>query len=427
MDSSETLIDIDIRISGSQDLVHNPLDQPDFVDFFSIDTESPEVASIMTNRTLISDPDTGMASFHIQVDFSEAMDTTVIPAILFPVENPLAQTLTLNGDSSKWLNSTIYLATYDVADANETLDSIDIRVELAVDIFQNPVETSDFPDEFSIDTENPFVVNVIANPVTVTDADVGSATFTMSFSFSEAMDTTQVPTVTFPVEDPLAFTLSPNPTASGWQSTTLFEAQYDVANSNEKLDSIDVRLAGLVDLAQNELDEFTEPDLFHIETENPTAISLSATQTIIADRDTGIATFRLRAMFSEAMDTLLQPVFTFPVEDPLAQTLAYNPDSSSWQNASLYEAAFDVSDANEKLDSIDVRIEMAVDIFQNPMETFDAPDWFHIDTENPDVTNILATPVIIADVDTGSGTFVLSFSFSEEMDTSFTPFCQLPG
>ncbi|MFK7912163.1 MAG: DUF6851 domain-containing protein [Akkermansiaceae bacterium] len=426
VDSSETLRDIDVRVTGASDLVGNSIGQTDYPDFFSIDTEKPEIISIVPNLVLVGDPNTGTGTFSIQVNFSENMDMTLLPQVTFPVEDPLAQSLTPNAASSAWVNSTTYEVVYDVADANETLDSIDVQVSLAFDAVGNPLETADAPDLFHIDTENPATSSVTPNIITITDTHIGAANFVLSFTFSEEMDSTQTPAVTFPMEDPLAFTLQLNPDSSGWISMTLYEAKYDVRNSSEMLDSIDVRLTGAFDLAQNETAIFDQIDLFHIETENPSVLAIVASPLQITDAGTGMAAFYLEATFSEAMDTNVAPDFKFPVEDPLAQSLSLNTDSSKWLSPTQYRAAYDVTDANEALDSIDVSVVLAEDLFQNSMDTFNMADVFHIDTENPVVMSIAPNVDTIKMEHAGTATFQLLFSFSEEMNAAVIPAVAFP-
>ncbi len=424
--SFEILPDIDVQLTGAFDAAQNAGDAFIQADLFDIFTQNPTIISLTPTLLNIADQDVGIANFRLTAAFSQEMDVSMTPSFTFPVEDPLAQTLTANTDSSGWLDPFTYQVAYDVADANETLDSIDVMVSLAQDKYLNLMSVMNAPDWFHIDTENPVVVSVTPNHSLVSDAVVGTGTFALMFDFSEEMDITQAPVVSFPVEDPLAMTLTPNATASGWLSATRYEARYDVANSGEVLNNIDVRLSGLVDVAQNAMSTFDQPDLFDIETQNPEALFLISSLTQIADPDTGTSTFRLTAFFSEVMDTMSVPSFLFPVEDPLAQSLTLNGATSGWVNTFIYEAFYDVANANETLDSIDVQVMNALDIAQNPMETYDAPDLFHIDTENPLVTAVTPSTVVIADMEAGTGTFWLQVDFSEEMDISQLPVISFP-
>ena len=49
----------------------------------------------------------------------------------------------------------------------------------------------------TIDIVNPSVTDVTVNDLTITDADVGTGTFSVQVTFSEAMNTAATPTLTF--------------------------------------------------------------------------------------------------------------------------------------------------------------------------------------------------------------------------------------
>jgi hypothetical protein len=65
----------------------------------------------------------------------------------------------------------------------------------------------------------PTVTSLTPNVTIISDADVGTATFSLTAAYSEDMNQTVAPTITFPGHD-LASTLSLNTSASGWISST---------------------------------------------------------------------------------------------------------------------------------------------------------------------------------------------------------------
>ena len=136
-----------------------------------------DVVSVSTNLDTITDLHVGTASFQIEVAFERNMDTTVSPTFLFPVENPEANTLTLNTDSSGWVNLYTFIAAYDVANSSEVLDSIDLRIEAGLDKNGNTQVPFDAPDLFFIETENPVVSMFTANILNLAKADTGMACF----------------------------------------------------------------------------------------------------------------------------------------------------------------------------------------------------------------------------------------------------------
>ncbi len=120
------------------------------------DVTPPTVSSLIPTPATVADANVGVATFAMTVTFNEAMNTAVAPAISFPVENP-GGTLTFDGSVSGWSNNTTYVARYDVADLNVTLQNVDVRVTGAKDVAGNTQNQADFAAVFSIDTLNPTV------------------------------------------------------------------------------------------------------------------------------------------------------------------------------------------------------------------------------------------------------------------------------
>lgn len=137
----------------------------------------------------------------------------------------------------------------------------------------------------------------------------------------------------------------------------------------------------------------------------------------IYDDNVGTATFEIAITFDEEMDTTVIPVCTFPVED-VSNSLTTNIVSCQWETLQRFLAVFDVSDANERIADVDVRISGAVDAVGNVMETLDAPDGFTIDTRNPEVVSIVPSLSSITDDQIGTGSFSLGVVFDEAMNTA---------
>ena len=114
-----------------------------------IDAIAPEVNNIVVSPVIISDSTT---SFSLTVTYSEDMDTDTNPSITFPVEDP---TNTITFDSGNWDDNKTYTATYTIADGNQELADIDVRVENAQDEIGNLQTTFTSNDLFSIDNQNP--------------------------------------------------------------------------------------------------------------------------------------------------------------------------------------------------------------------------------------------------------------------------------
>ncbi|WP_439342863.1 Ig-like domain-containing protein [Vacuolonema iberomarrocanum] len=117
--------------------------------------------------------------------------------------------------------------------------------------------------DFTIDATAPMVTGIVPSVETIQDANVGSDGFTLTVSFSEAMDTTVDPTLSFPTseEDP-SRVLTFN--SGTWTDATTYVASYDVTDANENIPNIDVQVADAQDIAGNVISSPVQADRFSI-------------------------------------------------------------------------------------------------------------------------------------------------------------------
>jgi large repetitive protein len=111
------------------------------------------VASVTPNLTTIVDANVGSQTFTLTVVYSEAMNTSVNPTLVFPTasEDPTASPATLTLNSGSWTNATTFVATYNVTDQDATMPDVDVQVSGAKDAAGNTQVGSTLADKFSID------------------------------------------------------------------------------------------------------------------------------------------------------------------------------------------------------------------------------------------------------------------------------------
>ncbi|MDZ4752301.1 MAG: T9SS type A sorting domain-containing protein [Flavobacteriales bacterium] len=220
----------------------------------SIDTENPTANSASVSVSLISDATVVNNDFTVTIQFSEPM-SGVIPSISFP-EGELTN---VEYDGGAWLDSDSFEASFTLTDGGEEIDGIDIAIVDAEDAAGN-VQTMALmlEDAFSIDTRNPEIVVVTANEYNITS---GTEEFSLVIVFDEAMNESDNPSLSFPVEDPSA-TL--NASGSDWLTAATFEANYTVEGEVLQLLNIDVNVASATDEAGNSVEGVTLVDFFDI-------------------------------------------------------------------------------------------------------------------------------------------------------------------
>lgn len=261
-DADVDVADVDVAQIGVQDAYGNPQVNYATADLISIDTHNPNVLALNTNFEVISDGSVG-GHFYLDLDFDDAMNTAVIPSISFSNEDPLANSLTFDGLESLWIDADTYRAAYLIEDANEELLSIEVVVISSEDDAGN-TQNEEFVgfDAFDIDTKNPTIITASANTYNVTSANQGANGFTILAIFSEVMDETSAPVISFPVEVP---PLTANLAGSGWLSPTTYKACFDVPASLASLNDIDVEIsADALDAAGNVCNEQVFADFFDI-------------------------------------------------------------------------------------------------------------------------------------------------------------------
>jgi hypothetical protein len=115
----------------------------------------------------------------------------------------------------------------------------------------------------------------------------------------------------------------------------------------------------------------------------------------ITDSQVGTDTFTLTIDFGEAMNTGVAPTITFPTENPL-NTLS--SPGGSWTDGDTYVVTYDVSDVNEVVSNIDVRVADAQDAAGNSMAAATQADIFSIITAPaPTISSVTSS--------SGDGTF----------------------
>ena len=380
----------------------------------------------------ISDANVGTQTFALTVVYSQAMDTSQNPTVAFPTagEDPTALPATLSFHSGSWTNVTTYVATYDVADANLAMPSIDVQVSGGKDAGGTAPAASTKADNFSIDTVNPIVASITPNLTTIADANAGSQKFTLTVVYSEAMNTGQNPTITFPTsgEDPTALPATLTLDGATWTSSTVFVATYDVADQNVSMPNIDVSVSGATATSGNAQADYAVANVFSVNTQSPTVASVTPNLTTVSAANVGTQKFTLTVVYSGAMNTSVTPTISFPTsgEDPTALPATLTLDGVAWTSSTVFVATYDVADQNLTMPSIDVQVSGGQNAVGNCQAASTTADLFSVNTLSPAVVSVTPNLTTIADANAGSQTFTLTVVYSGAMNTSASPTISFP-
>lgn len=174
-DANAEYAGIDITVSGACDLTGKTQTSRTVADAFDIDTQNPVVTKLAVNDTFLTDGDLGI-QFNVTLTYSEAMDRSVEPVIAF---SPNVSD-TLRPVAGSWLDSTHYLQTYKLLDANVVVASVGIRVSGALESTTNPQVVYTASNLFAINTKNLVVESIARSGSQATNA--ASVEFVVTFS-----------------------------------------------------------------------------------------------------------------------------------------------------------------------------------------------------------------------------------------------------
>jgi len=139
----------------------------------------------------------------------------------------------------------------------------------------------------------------------------------------------------------------------------------------------------------------------------PAVASIAGSPDPVQDVDAG-SSFTLDITFDEDMNTGVAPTVTFPTEDPsttLSQTAA------SWTSSTVYQVTYSITDVDQVLADIDVRVADGQDTAGNTMTAATTADVFDINM--PDA--VAPTVAITGPVSTPTSAFTVTFTFSEDV------------
>jgi hypothetical protein len=314
---------------------------------FGIDTVIPTVTKVTPSTAIIADTQLGIAMFRLAVQYSTVMNGAVAPTIAF--SPAVSSTLTLT--SGSWNAAhTIYTAVYKVANANISVQGIGVTVGGARSADGNAQVSFNQNSVFAIDTVNPTVTSVSPSVATVADAQAGNTGFSVSVTYSAAMDPTVDPTITFSpaVSSTLAFAFG------NWDGTdTVYTATYTVTSAGVHVPAVAITVAGGQNSDGNPQPAFTQPNAFSADTVSPTVTAVKASVATITNAQVGNNGFSLSLTFSSAMGPAVNPTISFSPD--VSSTLVFA--SGAWNAAhTIYTASYNVANAGVSVSNIQVTI-----------------------------------------------------------------------
>ncbi|WMN12196.1 T9SS type A sorting domain-containing protein [Marivirga salinae] len=338
-----------------------------------------------------------------------------------PTVDNVANTISFTGLSESLTSGTYnYFLVLDVENSVNEFDTPDLTLGLDISdigLSNSPNKNAaNFSQTYGFkDVTKPEVSQITATPVVLSDSDDGTDALEIKVTFNEIMDNSIIPIISFPnpAENPTNSLTGPNGN-SGWSlDNTFYTFYFDLTDANELIENIDVLIKNAEDKSGNVLSDYTETDLFTIDTENPTAIDISFNIAEVSRLDDQLV---LTATYNEAMDQ--NSIVNFNVNGTANLDLV----SSGWNSATEYEATFTHDLTEEETQNVIIEVAGGTDIVGNIAVTEQSGD-FSIDTQKPRLLEIVSTS---DNKLYGPGDEInIQLVFDEDVDVSGTPLLDL--
>jgi len=412
-----------VRVTNAFDLQGNRI-RPALGPAITYDLQRPTVVSIVPAGAVVNDSFAESGSYHLDITFSELMDQSQMPTVMFTQNNPVG-TLSYTPAQNTWLSPTELRLVFSCADINTEVNSISFLISGARDAFQNNQIISPQNNLFRVDTRNPSVLTYTAQGFFLTDALAGTSPFQITLNFSETMNTAVQPEFMFS-EDLSGAGLTLNQMQSGWQGLSQYHAVFDLTDENVQYTDVVVQSVLAEDLGGNAQVVLFLEELLQLDTRNPSVESIEFID-LVNDLSALQGSFLVSVLFDERMDQVFDPIVSFDGGDP-SSTLSLNTVLSGWSSDQEYIAVFDVTDVDVEIENLRLVVDGTVDIPGNSQQGPQlSVDQLTIDTRNPLALAVLANAYLLDPSSEGAGAFQVLVLFDETMSPDAPPVLEFPG
>ncbi len=370
VDNNLTLGPIDASISGAHDAQGNT--QLSYIlngAFEGIDTQNPEVLSMTSSHSAITDANVGEA-FYTDIQFSEPMNAQSQVMIDILGAN-MDDIFIENSSASFWLSNDTYRMSCFIIDGNVDVENLTIVTNFGYDINGNMQAEGNVSNLYTVDTKNPTLVSAISSQSILSDATTGD--FHIDVTFDDAMETTTLPDALLTGNSNVSNSVTEN--GSTWLDDHTLRLNYILQDANEEIDGLHIEISNAMNHSGNSLNgTASADDIARIDTRNPEIVLVSSNTYDLNPSNAGAEAFQINIVYDEAMLPGSQPVITFPSETP---TVVLNNGSSGWMSATVYRAVYDIVAPILNIQDIDIQIaSSATDAAGNVSASTTIADYF---------------------------------------------------
>ena len=254
------MLNLDLVCLNAKDHNGNLVSDSIYLSVMSSDMKGPEVLSINTLSTIISDSLLGSSNYFIDVVFNEPMNMSIKPLVLHENEIDLNNSIQYNIDQSFFIDPYNYRAIFQVNDENIEVEDIDLTISYAKD-FANNTQQAYFETAFtSLDTKNPSIIDLEIN---TNELSLNENQLLFHVLFDEEM--TQNEAIQFDFYPFLTPPTVLQQTDFTWLENDSLNASYELLSAADEAEVYDVSVTNSTDLAGNLMVPLTLDDLITIQ------------------------------------------------------------------------------------------------------------------------------------------------------------------
>lgn len=373
-DFNEEVDLINMDISSVEDAHYNtlaPVFQPAP---FSIDTENPSFASVISSETVLSQEDLLSPTFVVTTDFDQAMNLGVTPTFEFQYQGVLFPDIIQSVIQTSWIDSNTLSTEFALYPSANDLISLDLSASFIEDENGNSMIDSSYVGVVISDMHSPDVIGITKSHTVISDSVIGSSTYYLDVQFSEPMDTTIKPLVSHNATQSLTGTIQYNLPLSTFLDSTNFRAYYQIIDENIEIDPIHVQVDFGKDFVGNTQVVQTDSNFISIDTKNPSVVGVYSNSYLLNQMN---EPFNVVALFDEDMLGTANAGLTF---NPLitAPTQLVMIDSF-WVNQITFEFNYELQGSPTQTEVYGITIESALDEAGNLLIPSDNIDYLTIE------------------------------------------------
>lgn len=228
LNSGAEMPGLDVLVRQFRDVAGNAMVDDTLANLFTIDTRRPTAISASPSLQVVADAQAGTDSLHVLITFDKTMNTQVIPMVQAGPQPGESGTFAYLPFSSHWATDSTYDAAFAIADMGVEVPGVTFRTLFARDLAGNSAHDVTLPTTLALDTRNPVLASLQANPAVITDQQLGSIGFNLTAVFDEAMDPASAPLFIWQATSPMDGILVPDPAASQWNNPQEYLAHFQV-------------------------------------------------------------------------------------------------------------------------------------------------------------------------------------------------------